>query len=269
MEICARGRVERPTVNAAANAFAVQLGRASRRSYSLLRGLTSADSDDALAAAMLAAWERRKEAPECLEDWFMGLLQASVRHVKRSHRAPDYTELKLSQINIEGQLADAQIVEKLPHKERLVLEALEAGYSRSEICAKHGTSRVALTRLISKLTTRNIMRSATTQHESNGSFNTHQFNSDHTSDKRSKIDHDIEKLLRRPITATADCVPCWRCMWFDGYAPVHYRKPQLVDDEIRAAVTAIEARKIEIAETLGDVPRPTVAHVAREAREAR
>lgn len=64
---------------------------------------------------------------------------------------------------------------------------------------------------------------------------------------RAAIDHEIEKLLRRPKHERADCPSCWRCRWYDGLAPVAWAPPHFASDEVRAAVDAVERRKIEIA----------------------
>lgn len=68
------------------------------------------------------------------------------------------------------------------------------------------------------------------------------------SDMRSRapIDHEIERLLRRPQHTRADCPVCWRCSYFMGLTPRSYHTPRFADPEMQEAVRNIEARKIRI-----------------------
>jgi hypothetical protein len=69
----------------------------------------------------------------------------------------------------------------------------------------------------------------------------------HYSVRWSKIDHEIEQLLRRPKHERADCPSCWRCRWYDGLTPVAWAPPSHANSDVRLAVEAIERRKIKIA----------------------
>lgn len=64
---------------------------------------------------------------------------------------------------------------------------------------------------------------------------------------KAPIDHEIERLLRRPRHERADCPSCWRCRWYDGLRPGTWRPRPFADPEVAAAVRAVEQRKIEIA----------------------
>lgn len=71
--------------------------------------------------------------------------------------------------------------------------------------------------------------------------------SDSSRERRSRIDHDIERLLRRPKHGRADCPSCWKCRYFDGFKPDNWKPPTWIDPEVRAAVEATEREKIRIA----------------------
>ena len=67
------------------------------------------------------------------------------------------------------------------------------------------------------------------------------------------VEVDVEKL-DFPPHSSADCPPCWRCMWFEGFMPSGKRDTRMVieDAEVREAVKNTEARKIEIAQAVRD-----------------
>lgn len=69
----------------------------------------------------------------------------------------------------------------------------------------------------------------------------------HYSVRWHRIDHEVERLLQRPKHERADCPSCWRCRWYDGLTPAAWAPPTLASPEVRAAVDAVERRKIEIA----------------------
>jgi DNA-binding NarL/FixJ family response regulator len=238
-------------VSGAAEVFAAELGRASKRSTHLLSGLNRADRDDAISAAMLDAWERRDTLKDQkLDEWFAQILSVSVRHVKRSFRSRSYSAMKLSEIagiDSTSQSAEAisdaeALTKKLTKREQAVAMKLAEGYALVQIATELKMPQRELKRITRKLKKLN---------------NEHYFNeprtayapptdSDHRETNAAPIDHEIEKLLRQPANSTADCVPCWKCMYFEGWIPVHYHPPQLLEPEIQTAVAATEARKIRI-----------------------
>jgi DNA-directed RNA polymerase specialized sigma24 family protein len=235
----------------AAEVFATELGRASKRSVHLLTGLTRADRDDAISAAMLQAWEQRDTLKDQkLDEWFAEILRGSVRHIKRSSRSRSYSSMKLNEIagiDSTSQSAEAisdaeALTKKLTAREQAVAMKLAEGYALTQIATELKMPQKELKRITRKLKKLN---------------NEHYFNeprtaysppadSDHREEPLAPIDHEIEKLLRRPATSTADCPVCWRCFWFEGLTPVHYHPPTLLEPEIQAAVAATEARKIQI-----------------------
>jgi DNA-directed RNA polymerase specialized sigma24 family protein len=230
-----------------AETFAIELGRVSKRSRRFLRGLKREDRDDAVAAAILACWERREQfdqAVQPLEDWFKDVLQSTARSVLRANRAPNYAALKLAEIaapedtarNAELQM----IAENLTEIEQRVASMLAEGYSLNRIATDIEMTRSELKKVIRKLKTFSGSQSVAIREEPTYS------RSDNDLRHKAQIDHDIERLLRRPATERADCPVCWKCFWFEGLTPTHYHPPQLADLDVCAAVAATEARKIKI-----------------------
>lgn len=237
-------------MSTAPEVFAIELGRAAKRSYRLLSGLRAADRDDAIAAAMLECWERKAEAPEKLEDWFCDILRTSVHHIKRASRSKLYSTMKLNEIaapdstaqSAEATIEAEQLTKKLTIREQLVAARLAEGYSQYAIALDLDMPRSELKKVLrklKKLNNENYYRQPRIPYAPPP-------DSDHRDYTPAAIDHQIEALLRRPKTERADCPVCWRCMWFDGLTPTHYHPPTLVEPEIQAAVAATEARKIQI-----------------------
>lgn len=241
-------------MNDAAQIFAIELGRAVKRSAHLLSGLRPADRDDAIAAAMLQCWETREQldrTKEPLDAWFAQSLRESVRHIRRSSRSRQYASMKLNEIggidstsqSAEAQISAEQLMEKLSDREQAVAMQLAQGYSLSHIATDLRMPHSELKKITRKLK----------KLSDNVEFKTPRIgyapplDSDHRDIAPSAIDHEIEKLLRRPASERADCVPCWKCMYFEGWSPVHYHPPALIEPEIQAAVAVTELRKIEIA----------------------
>lgn len=71
--------------------------------------------------------------------------------------------------------------------------------------------------------------------------------SDRSTYGKPPIDHEIERLLRRPRHERADCPSCWRCRWYDGLTPGAWQRTRFASAEVEEAVYNIERRKIEIA----------------------
>jgi DNA-directed RNA polymerase specialized sigma24 family protein len=238
-------------VTGAAEVFAIELGRAAKRNGHLLSGLKQADRDDAIAAAMLDAWEKRETLKGAkLEEWFADILRIAVRHIKRSSRSQSYSVMKINEIaapDSTSQSAEAlsgaeELAKKLTMREQQVAMKLAEGYSQYAISVDLDMPKSELkkiTRKLKKLNSRQDFSAPRAPYAP-------PLDSDHREVTAAPIDHAIEALLRRPANTTADCVVCWKCMWFDGLTPAHYHPPQLVEPEIQAAVEATEARKIQI-----------------------
>jgi hypothetical protein len=230
--------------------FAVELGRAAKRSRHLLTGLRADDRDDAIAAAMLACWETREKRKKPVDEWFADTLRDAVRHIKRSSRSRSYSAMKLEEIagpdstaqGAEAAVSIEQISKKLTIREQTVASKLAEGYSRYAISVDLNMPQNELKKIIrklKKLSDENLFEAPRMPYAPPP-------DSDHRDPHPAPIDHEIERLLRRPKSERADCIVCWRCMWYEGLTPVHYHPPQLVDPEIQAAVAATEARKIQI-----------------------
>lgn len=246
-------------LNTAAEQFAIQLGRASSRARRHLRGLSSADKDDLLADAMLRCWETRESfdpTRRSVDDWFAETVRES-RELKRGRRRreqPRFTSVErlhelaahedTARIAESRQLAE-RVYEKLTDTERAIADDMAAGFSFREIRQRHDTSGTVTRRLYRQLQdirgqlpdTRSL-RTATVAGISR--------EADHPREA-APIDHEIEKMLRRPTTERADCPVCWRCMWFEGLTPKNWSPPRLDDQEIWLAVTNTEQEKIRIA----------------------
>jgi RNA polymerase sigma factor (sigma-70 family) len=241
-------------MNNAPEQFAIELGRAAKKCGHLLRQLRPVDRDDAIASAMLECWEHREARdPEVtLDVWFADALRASIRHIKRSTRSRGYSDMKLEEIaspdstarSAEAHIFAEQLVLQLTHREQQVATRLAEGYSLAEIA-----DEFKLTRLAIKKITRKLRKLSTDISDDNPRVPYAPGpDSDHTEREPAPIDHAIEQLLRRPVTERADCPPCWKCMYFEGWTPIQYKPPTLVEPEVQAAVAATEARKIAIGE---------------------
>lgn len=236
----------------AAQIFAIELGRAAKASRSLLAGLTRDDRDDALAAAMLQCWETRDARGETpVDEWFAQALSVAVRHIKRASRSRHYADMKMDEIDSTSRSAEAQIeaeqlAKRLTRTEQDVASRLAHGYSLTHIAASLSMPHSELKKVMRKL-----RRLSDMNNTKQNPFNQRPpyapgIENDYRDSQPAPIDHAIEAMLRRPKSERADCPVCWKCSYFKGMTPKHYHPPQLVEPEIREAVTAIEARKIQI-----------------------
>lgn len=63
----------------------------------------------------------------------------------------------------------------------------------------------------------------------------------------------VDLHVRHRVAAlhAEDCLPCWRCRWFDGWLPKGPVIPKVyADPEITEACAAIDRRKVEIAKRI-------------------
>lgn len=235
----------------ASEAFVTTIGRiisSHPRSRAALRGLSAADRDDAAAAAMLECWERRATfTNEGAEQFVYNALRRAVRYIKSAQRVGNYAELKLMELRsvddtaLEAAARSAVERMTLTKVERGVAMSIAEGYSSLEIAERQEIAISEVARVRRKLRKfKDMMPTA----DIDKTFQRR--DADEDTRPLASIDHEIEQLLRRPAHTTADCPVCWRCMYFEGFTPKRYAPPALVDDEMRAVVEAIEARKIHI-----------------------
>lgn len=231
----------------AAESFVIELARVSKRGSRYLRGLQRVDREDVIAAAVLACWEDKESfdpAVESLSDWFAVHLKAARRSFNGEQHAVEELNERLSVDEPERAAETQQAVEKLADEltpdERKVAALLAKGYTLKAIAAELTTvSRLDLRQMSRKLKRlrdllpeRPIDRPAPVQVTSMRGM--------------APIDHEIEKMLRRPASGRADCPVCWRCSWYMGLVPGNYKPTKLADPDVQAAVQATEARKIKI-----------------------
>lgn len=240
-------------MRSAAEEFAIQLGRASKRSMRYLRWTPAQDRNDVIATAMLSAWEARGTycpTEHSLDDWFAEHIKRAVAEGKRGSHAPvslESMQEPADPVDTERELATRQAAEvayaELDELEREIVLKLAVGASMREIRAL-GASYVTR-RMFNKLRRLAQLLPDLPRPRAAGKPVR---DSDDIKDKLAAIDHEIERMLRRPATERADCPVCWRCCWFEGLKPKNYHAPKhIIESEVLAAVTVTEARKIEIA----------------------
>jgi len=238
-------------------------GRAAHK-FLHARGLQKSDRDDVISAALLWCWENRANysLTTTLETWFMNTVRNAYQDLRRD-------ELPTSNESIErfgssgrdetynavaAEDAVSAIARELTPDEQRVAVLTMDGYTKEEMVEYHGLSlrhinesREAIKRLRELMPDddADIYRVLINTPPAGGS--------DDASDALSQIDVEIEQLDFPPPHG-ADCPPCWRCMWFEGFMPSGKRDTRMVieDAEVREAVKNTEARKIEIAQAVRD-----------------
>lgn len=236
----------------------MQLARAAAKQankFLAARGLQKADRDDVTAAAVLWCWENRANysLTTTLETWFMNAIRDAYKTLQRG-------ELPVSDESIEqlgggdetynraaAESAAGALLGAMTRSHKAVAVLTMSGYTRAEMVGR-GISKRTIdeahqrTRQLRRLLpdaegVRFIARTMAP------------VSSDDADDRLSGIDIELEQLDFAP-PAGKDCPPCWRCMWFEGYMPAGKRDTRLEieDVEVREAVKATEARKIEIAQ---------------------
>lgn len=239
-------------MTSAVEQFTIQLARVSKRGSRHLRGLMPADRQDVIGSAILWCWEHKHEfdsTTQSLEDWFAERLKAARRSLVTATKrepiadtggsSPDPAREAESQDSLE------KLAASLTPDERRVARLLGEGYSERSIAAQlTWINRSTLKVMHHKL---HKLRDLLPSEPPTIANSDVAKDSDSEEREPAPIDHEIEKLLRRPSTERGDCPVCFRCCWFNGLKPINYKPPKLVDSEIRAAVTATEAEKIRIA----------------------
>jgi DNA-binding CsgD family transcriptional regulator len=206
---------------------------------------------------MLWCWENRANYSDLtanLETWFMNSVRDAYKALRRNELP--IAEDSLADISVsddptynavEAESAAQTLFAALTPIDREIAALTMKGHTYREIC-RQGYSQQnvneawqrikQLRRLLPDVKVRSLIRSSVTTQA-------------HGSDDQSgvtPVDADLRNLEFAPVTG-ADCPPCWRCMWFEGYLPSGKRSTRLdiVDEEVSKAVEATEARKIEIA----------------------
>jgi DNA-directed RNA polymerase specialized sigma24 family protein len=244
-------------LTSAAEQFVISLARASKRARKYLRGLAAADREDVLATAILWCWEHKTEYDPsvALDDWFIGAIR-NARSAWVRGEARQSAELVQEMQGSDDPVTQAQAIEAveaiartLTPEENKIAELVILGHSRREIREKlgpmanemAGTVRTKLAGLHDLMPdfrhVSRIIRSVRTPAVHDMSERT-----------PGNIDKEIAQLEFAPPRG-AECPPCWKCRWFDGFLPTGKLSTQMMikEPEVRDAVRETEARKIAIA----------------------
>ena len=240
--------------------FAIMLGRSSRRASRHLRYLKPEDRDDVLAEAMLRCWETRDTfdpTKRSLDDWFEEVLRDARQALRRRERTTSLDRLHAlaahedTMHRMELQQELEKFNAELTEIERHIAGDIAAGLSLREIRARYAGSTAITRRVYRKLS---ALRGRLDDHSGVASRATGISREADAPREAAPIDHEIEKMLRRPATERADCPVCWRCMWFEGLKPKNWQPPDHIHEvEVRIAVTSTEREKITIAGGSTDV----------------
>jgi RNA polymerase sigma factor (sigma-70 family) len=239
-------------VTTMAEMFVVSLAKASRRTKRHLRGLSRDDKDDVLATAILWCWENRATYNPAvpLDDWFVGAIKNARRSFERgeARNSAELTEAIAvpddASWSIELRQAANLMIRSMDVRDKRIVQLRMEGLESEEI---HSLTNIPLRTIERKLARlRSMLPEREPQEFGKRSANIQ--DSDSSSQELAPIDREIERLEMNPH-ADQDCPPCWLCKWFDGYLPAQRRalRMEIVEPEVRAAVLATEARKIEIA----------------------
>lgn len=245
-------------MTSAAETFVVELARsASRRTHRALRGLKKQDRDDVLSAAILACWEGRDAvavSDQSLENWFMDALIKARNDFcnprRRGSHEPPSTELGTPDdviINASAMSTAELLLRHFNADERKALQIIENGDTR-KVAKKLKWSayqerafRAKINALHEKLPE---LPHLSAPHVS-ARAPKHK-DSDTAITELSPGDREVARIDFVPAPG-ADCPPCWKCRWYDGWLPAAYKPTKLADPEVQMAVQNTEASKIEIA----------------------
>jgi hypothetical protein len=245
--------------------FVTQIARAGAAQadkFLRVRGIQKADRDDIIAAALLWCWENQAKYDPLIAQLDMWFIRA-VRNAWESWRANELPTSAVSVDSIGGgdetydivaaESAASAIIRELKPVERRIAILTMQGYTKSEIM-EEGISRHEIREarefikrlrelLPDKADYSFVIRTPSAE-----------MSDDVTATGFSGLDKALFAALDFPPHHGKDCPPCWRCMWFEGFMPSGKLSVRLVikDDEVRAAVEATEARKIEIAQQIRD-----------------
>jgi hypothetical protein len=238
-------------MNTPLESFITELARSSGRALRILQRVPARGRDDVLSDALLSAWENRHEyaPPQLPEAWFSKFLRAAARRWRKGeHGHIDLTALDEAVPDETSTLAEVQseidracvefgpavmsVADALIHgaSER----DLEGEFGRRAVHGARGLNRRLERKLGGSRPVVRVLRARTTEPEHR---------------PLAKIDHEIAGI-DFPPHEHQECTPCYLCMWYAGYLPSgrHDARMRIVEDDVREAVRATEARKIEIAE---------------------
>jgi RNA polymerase sigma factor (sigma-70 family) len=247
-------------VTTAIEQFAIQLGRSSQRARRHLGALSHHDRDDVLGEAILRCWEQRESfdaTRRSVDDWFAEVVRdvrTSIKNHnhKRAARFKSVDRLReLASSEDTARVAESQqmfeqLHEELSDGEKTVVALLAEGRSVREAGRAAGVPSSVARRLHRRI--RELGDRFSVGHDQGRTQRSVTLGSDSDFPREAApIDHEIEKMLRRPTTERADCPVCWRCMWFEGLTPKNWKPPTNADEEVRCAVHATEIEKIRIA----------------------
>lgn len=238
----------------AAEVFVQQLARASKRSLSFLlsRNLTRADSDDVIADALAWCWENRANysLTTTLETWFMNAVRHSYAAWLRSEtRNASEALAEIPTNDTTEQTAEALssahvLARALPAESRRIVRLEMEGWSRKEMMALGHTERAisearARIKQLRKLIPDSQEYQKVIRAPARGSED---------ESPQPQIDKEIEQLEFPPQWG-ADCPPCWKCMWYEGWLPPGHRavRMRIVEPDVRESIERTEAEKIRIA----------------------
>ena len=254
-------------MTSAVETFVVALSRVSRNANRHVARLQRADRDDIVAAALAWCWEHREQyTPDVpLDKWFHGAVRnartAFFRAEERAHSATALANMQADvgddpSVQAEAVQAAEVLAAGLTDNEVRVASLVGEGYTNLQIRHKLGRSigndlitnakrkLRQLTALLPEASLqgrdlRDMLARTTPKPASDGAVE----------GVLSGIDRAIERLDFPPTEEGADCPPCWRCKWFEGYLPGDHKSVRLTvaDPQVRDAVTVTEIRKIDIA----------------------
>lgn len=243
--------------------FGPHLSRCAATAGRQLRGLASADRDDVLADALLAAWEQREEFDPIkdgsLAQWFELRAKIARQRLRRRGKREGHSDHALLTALLAAddteQAAEAwetveDLASELTEPQRAALDLLAAGHSIRTVAKELSLGRSTVRGLSKRLERLQQL----TPRRRYGSAPTASRTSDSDMRQQAPIDHKIERMLHRPATERGDCPVCWRCSWFEGLLPAKYEAPRSVDPEIEEAVRATDRRKQQIANTVRATP---------------
>jgi DNA-directed RNA polymerase specialized sigma24 family protein len=249
-------------MTSAVESFVVALSRVSKKANRYLARLQPADRDDIIAMALAWCWEHRAEykTDVSLDNWFVGAVRnakkefftAEARASAASSLAPMQADLGNDpSVQAEAVQAAEILVASLTPDEVQVAQLVAAGYTFRQISLKLGRrvrdDRKQLRRFAGLLPRPSdqcrVLRDVRARTVPATSSDDHKQTA-----KQPSIDRAIEQLDFPPLEA-ADCPPCWRCKYFEGYLPGDHRSVRLIiqEPEVREAVSRTEVAKVDIA----------------------
>jgi DNA-directed RNA polymerase specialized sigma24 family protein len=243
--------------------FVRELARASRRATSFLRrkALQRAERDDIISAAVAWCWENKGNysLTTALDTWLLNAVRDAFKDWRRGelkHDAEailgDIPTANTTENSEEARSAAKALIRALPPEYRRVAILLARGLTRAQITERgisHDTiysARLRIKQLRRLLPEPSEYRSAIRAPMAPDYYESRQ-------SEPSEIDKAIERLEFAPQHG-ADCPPCWRCRWFDGFMPTGslFVRMDIVEPEVRDAVARTEAEKIRIAQEVRD-----------------